>query len=152
MRVAAALVVAALVPASAQAFSAHGSVGEAYVLGAKKGQRMTLVRNGHAVACGRADRFGSKIFRSLKPGAYSVRGHRLRVLGRSSDPPRSFYAHKKLHAGLNYVKVRDGIELAMTVRLPAGKMKGRPVPDAGRVLRLPGRPRRTTCSPRSSRR
>ena len=121
MRLAAALVLAALVPASAQAFSAHGSVGEAYVLGAKKGQRLTLVRNGHAAARGRADRFGSKIFRSLKPGAYSVRGHRLRVLGQTSNPPRSFYARKKLHAGLNYVKVRDGIELAMTVRLPAGK-------------------------------
>jgi hypothetical protein len=121
VRLAAALVVTALVPASAQAFSAHGSVGEAYVLGAKKGQRLTLVRNGHAVARGRADRFGSRIFRGLKPGAYTLRGHRLRVLGQASDPPRSFFARKKLHAGLNYVKVRDGIELAMTVRLPAGK-------------------------------
>ncbi len=34
---------------------------------------------------------------------------------------RSFYRRKKLKQGLNYVKVRDGVELAMTVRLPAGK-------------------------------
>jgi uncharacterized protein len=121
VRLAAALVVAALVPSTAQAFTARGSVGEAYVLGAKKGERLTLVKHGHVVARGRADRFGSRIFRGLTPGGYAVRGHRLRVLSRSSDPPRSFYARKKLHAGLNYVKVRDGVEIAMTVRLPAGK-------------------------------
>ena len=38
-----------------------------------------------------------------------------------ANPPRSFYRRKKLKQGLNYVKVRDGVELAMTVRLPAGK-------------------------------
>jgi uncharacterized protein len=121
VRLAAALAVAALLPSTAQAFTARGSVGEAYVLGAKTGERLTLSRGGHVVARGRADRFGSKIFRALRPGAYTVRGHRLRVLSESSNPPRAFYKHTKLRAGLNYVKVRDGIELAMTVRLPAGK-------------------------------
>ena len=121
MRLALALAIAVLAPTTAQAFTARGSVGEAYVLGAKKGERLVLSRAGHVVARGRADRFGSRIFRSLRPGAYTVRGHRLRVLGTSSNPPRSFYRRTRLHAGLNYVKVRDGIELAMTVRLPAGK-------------------------------
>src|SRR4029453_3119147 len=43
------------------------------------------------------------------------------VWGAGDTPPQSFYRHKKLKQGLNYVKVRDGVELAMTVRLPAGK-------------------------------
>ena len=129
VRLAAALVVAALVPSAAQAFTARGSVGEAYVLGAKKGQRLTLSRGGHVVARGHADRLGSRIFRGLRPGSYRVRGHRLKVLSRASNPPRSFFKRKKLHAGLNYVKVRDGVEIAMTVRLPAGKtLKDGPFP------------------------
>jgi hypothetical protein len=112
---------------SAHAFSARGSVGEAYVLGAKKSERLTLVRHGRIVARGRADRFGSRIFRAVKPGGgYTVRrrhGHSraFAVLGQQSNPPRSFFKRTKLKAGLNYVKVRDGVELAMTVRLPAGK-------------------------------
>jgi hypothetical protein len=121
VRLAVALAVAVLMPSSAQAFTARGSVGEAYVLGAKKGERLTLERHGHVVVRGRADRFGSKIFRALRPGAYTVRGRRLRVLSQASNPPRSFFKQTKLRAGLNYVQVRDGIELAMTVRLPAGK-------------------------------
>ena len=119
--------VAALVPSTAQAFSARGSVGEAYVLGAKKAERLTLVRHGRVVTRGRADRFGSRIFRAIKPGGgYTVRrrhGHSraFSVLGQQSNPPRSFFKRTKLKAGLNYVKVRDGVELAMTLRLPAGK-------------------------------
>ena len=46
---------------------------------------------------------------------------RFEVLRRGDNPPRSFYSGKTLEQGLNYVKVRDGVELAMTVRLPAGK-------------------------------
>ena len=38
-----------------------------------------------------------------------------------STPPPSFYASQHLHAGLNYVKMRDGILIAATVRLPPGK-------------------------------
>ena len=91
------------------------------MLGAKKGERLTLVHQGRVVARGRADRFGSRIFRALPAGSYKVRGHRLRVLGQQSNPPRSLFKRTKLKAGLNYVKVRDGVELAMTVRLPAGK-------------------------------
>ena len=98
------------------------------MLGAKKGQRLQLLNaGGHVVGAGRADRFGSKIFRELSPGGgYRVRhGRKLsrpfRVLRAGANPPRSFYKHQKLKQGLNYVRVRDGVELAMTVRLPAGK-------------------------------
>jgi predicted acyl esterase len=113
-------------------FSARGGINHAYVLGAKKGQALRLVdARGRVVAGGRADRLGSKIFRSLSPGrGYSVRSgrgktavstRRFEVLRRGDNPPRSFYRGKTLEQGLNYVKVRDGVELAMTVRLPAGK-------------------------------
>jgi predicted acyl esterase len=116
-------------PAVAQAaFKARGSTGQAYVLGAKKGQRLQLLDSrGRVVASGKADRFGSKIFYELRPGGgYTVRHGRkvsksFRVLRAGDNPPRAFYKHQKLKQGLNYVKARDGVELAMTVRLPAGK-------------------------------
>jgi hypothetical protein len=124
-----ALLAVLLLPATAQAaFKAKGSIEQAYVLGAKKGQRLQLLdARGRVVAAGKADRFGSKIFRELKPrGGYKVRhGRKLsrafRVLRPGANPPRSFYKRKKLKQGLNYVTVRDGVEIAMTVRLPAGK-------------------------------
>ncbi len=113
-------------------FSARGGINHAYVLDAKKGQKLRLVdAGGRTVASGRADRLGSKIFRSLSPGrGYSVQSGRgkaavstrkFKVLRRGDNPPGSFYRGKKLKEGLNYVKVRDGVELAMTVRLPDGK-------------------------------
>ncbi|MEA2363418.1 MAG: uncharacterized protein QOD71_2563 [Thermoleophilaceae bacterium] len=121
------LVVAA--PGAAHAaFKARGSINQAYVLGAKKGQRLQLLDGGgHVIASGRADRFGSKIFRELRPGGgYTVKRGRkssrpFRVLRAGANPPRAFYKRQKLKQGLNYVRMRDGVELAMTVRLPAGK-------------------------------
>jgi predicted acyl esterase len=110
------------------ALKARGSIDQAYVLGAKKGKRVQLLdASGRVVAAGRTDRFGSKIFRGLRPGGgYVVRQGRkrtrpFRVLREGANPPRSFYRRIKLKQGLNYVKMRDGVELAMTVRLPAGK-------------------------------
>ena len=114
--------------ADAGAFKARGGINHAYVLGAGNGQRVELldVRE-RVLAAGRADRLGSKIFRSVRPGrGYSVRQGRkrsrpFRVLRAGANPPRSFYRRTKLEQGLNYVRMRDGVELAMTVRLPAGK-------------------------------
>jgi hypothetical protein len=114
--------------AGAATLKAHGSIKQAYVLGAKKGQRVVLRdASGRTVAAGRADRFGSKIFRDIRPGrGYSVRAGKrktraFKVLRAGENPPRSFYKHQTLKQGLNYVKMRDGVELAMTVRLPSGK-------------------------------
>ena len=63
---AAALVATLLLCATASAdasLKARGSIKQAYVLGAKKGQRLVLTNaKGRVVATGRADRFGSKIF------------------------------------------------------------------------------------------
>jgi uncharacterized protein len=114
------------------AFKARGSINQAYVLGAKRRQRLLLVdARGRTVRAGRADRLGSRIFRGLRPGrGYTVRsrlGGRVvrtrpfRVLRAGTDPRRAFYRRKELEEGLNYVRMRDGIELAMTVRLPAGR-------------------------------
>ena len=113
-------------------FTARGSVGEAYVLGARAGDRLLLVdARRRVVAAGRADSAGSKVFIDIAPGpGYTVRlpagkvvkGTRpFAVLRPGQNPAQSFYRGQKLKQGLNYVTVRDGIELAMTVRLPAGK-------------------------------
>ncbi len=113
-------------------FKARGSVGDAYVLGARSGQKLMLVnRKNRIVRKGKADRFGSKIFYSVpRRAGYTVRARngnkvlgskKFRVLDRGQNPKQSFYRGKTLHQGLNYVKMRDGVELAMTVRLPAGK-------------------------------
>jgi hypothetical protein len=116
--------------AAAAELSARGSIEQAYVLDAPPGARLDLLdRRGRTVASGRADRYGSRVFRDLAPGpGYRVRrrtgGRATRpfaVLRAEADPPRAFYARTRLREGLNAVRVRDGIELAMTVRLPAGR-------------------------------
>ncbi len=125
--VAAATLLGAAPAAHAAGMTARGSIGEIYVLGAKAKQKVTLLdRSGRTAGTGRADRFGSFIFRDLRQGAtYTVRAgsqkKRATVLKAGANPPESFYKKMKLKPGLNYVKMRDGVELAMTLRLPAGK-------------------------------
>src|SRR4051812_48853447 len=55
-------------PASA-AMTVHGSVEGAYVVGAKRGDRVAVQRAARTVRTGRADRFGAKVFIDLRPGA-----------------------------------------------------------------------------------
>ncbi|HUY86716.1 MAG TPA: CocE/NonD family hydrolase, partial [Acidimicrobiales bacterium] len=43
------------------------------------------------------------------------------VLSTTQVPPTSLYTGQTMHEGLNYIKMRDGIYLAATVRLPPGK-------------------------------
>lgn len=114
-------------------YSARGSVGDAYVTGAEPGQQLLLVnRNEKVIERGEADSFGSKIFYEVNPGpGFSVRTQvnkkkvlgtdKFKVLGLDENPDQSFYKEKTLTEGLNYVTMRDGVELAMTVRLPPGK-------------------------------
>jgi predicted acyl esterase len=131
------LVVPAATPAGASvavtSFRGHGSIDEAYVLGARPGTRLTAVNGGgRRVGSGVVDRLGSLIVRNLTPGSgfrfEEGRGSTERatptfsVLSTtSSTPPASFYSSQHLHAGLNYVRMRDGILIAATVRLPPGK-------------------------------
>lgn len=113
-------------------FQGHGSIGEAYVLGATPGVRLAVVNAaGTTVGSGGVDRLGSLIVRNLTPGtgfrfeegtgASMRRTAPFSVLSVSSTPGASFYSSQHLHAGLNYVRMRDGVLLAATVRLPPGK-------------------------------
>ena len=122
----------AAAPAASLPFLGHGSVGEAYTLGAAPGTRLTLVdQAGATVGSGVADRLGSLVVRNVPPGtgfrfeertgAGSRRTAPFAVLSTRSAPSPSFYSSQHLHAGLNYVRMRDGILLAATVRLPPGK-------------------------------
>ena len=113
-------------------FRGHGSIGEAYVVGATPNSRLAVVNAaGTTVGSGVVDQLGSLIVRNLTPGA----GFRFEegtgankratatfsVLSTASTARPSFYSSQHLHAGLNYVRTRDGILLAATVRLPPGK-------------------------------
>ena len=113
-------------------FKVRGSVDSAYAEEAAPGIKLLLVNKANGiVAQGKTDRFGSKIFYDQKStGGYrifSVKGKqvaaskRFGILKRGNNPSNSFYAGKSLQEGLNYVTMRDGTELAMTVRLPSGK-------------------------------
>lgn len=114
-------------------YKARGSVGEIYVTGAKPGTKLMLVNGKEKlVTRGDADSFGSKIFYDITPGnGYSVRSRvnkkkvegtkKVEILKPDDNPAQSFYDRIDLKPGLNYVTMRDGVELAMTVRLPAGK-------------------------------
>jgi hypothetical protein len=114
-------------------FRGHGSIDEAYVVGAHPGTHLTVVNgSGRSVGRGVVDRLGSLIVRNLTPGSgfrfEEGKGTTMKstptfsVLSTTdSTPPPSFYSSQHLHAGLNYVKMRDGILIAATVRLPPGK-------------------------------
>lgn len=113
-------------------YSAQGSVGDAYVTGASEGQQLLLV-NGkeRVVQRGEADSFGSKVFYDVKPGAgYSVRTRvnkkivqgtaKFKVLNLDENPGQDFYKKQTIKPGLNFIRMRDGVELAVTLRLPPG--------------------------------
>jgi predicted acyl esterase len=124
-------------PAGASAavapFRGHGSIDEAYVLGAPPRARLTIVDGaGRRVGSGVVDGLGGLIVRNLRPGPgfrfEEGTGAEMRATApftvlstTDSTPPASFYGSQHLHPGLNYVKMRDGILIAATVRLPPGK-------------------------------
>lgn len=135
---------ASAIPASASAatapvastatatFTGHGSLGQAYELGAAPGTQLSLVDSkGRVAGTGVADQLGSLIIRDVRPGpGYTFRESTgpseqdsapFRVLGVKDIPPQSFYDQQSLHEGLNYITMRDGVKLAATVRLPPGK-------------------------------
>jgi len=112
-------------------FRAAGSVGDAYVTGAAENDLLILVNaDDRIVATGKADSYGSKIFYEKKPASgYTVRLKKngkvfgtkaFSILKPGANPPQSFYQKTSLQPGLNFVKMRDGIELAMTVKIPSG--------------------------------
>ncbi len=121
-------------PASATnspySYSAHGGVLLAYVTGADIGTTVTFTNSiTHHATSGSADALGSFLARGLSSGTYSaasiVHGHAttstIHVLSTASTPPSTFSVAQSMHAGLNYITMRDGVKLAATVRLPPGK-------------------------------
>jgi predicted acyl esterase len=113
-------------------FEGHGSVEQAYVSGAEPGLALVVADgSGRQVGSGTTDEAGSLIVRDLPPGegytfrsvdAATVTGtDEFAVLGIEDVPEQAFYDDQELTAGYNYLTMRDGIEVAATVRLPQGK-------------------------------
>ncbi len=112
-------------------FKTGGSINEVWITDAAQGDDLLLVsKSGKVLQHGAADSLGSKIFHDVTAGkGYTVRlsksgkvygSSSIEVLKPGQNPKSSWYSQFHLHAGLNYVKMRDGVELAMTVRLPFG--------------------------------
>jgi predicted acyl esterase len=118
--------------APAGSLHGNGSVDEAWLTGAGPGDLIALLRHGSAAPGSAnpaaADSLGSLIVRNLRPGAgYAWRddttgqkSQPFAVLAPGANPPTSsqLYTGQPMHDGLNYITMRDGIELAATVRYP----------------------------------
>ena len=136
-------------PTAVAPFHGHGSIGQAYVAGAAPGMSLVLAdASDHQVGRGTTDALGSLVVRNVAPGTgYTFRvtigGKRaatapFRVLAPADTPSAAFYASQHLHAGLNYLTMRDGVRLAATVRLPLGAtMADAPFPT---VMEISGYP------------
>ena len=112
-----------------------GSVEEAWLTGAHPGDQITLMQHGRAVANpanpGVAGSLGALIIRDLQPGpgywwldaTTGQKSSSFAVLapGDNPAPDSSLYTDQPMHQGLNYITMRDGIELAATVRYPYGE-------------------------------
>lgn len=111
-------------------FVVGGSVRELWVTDAEVGSELSLVDgDDELVETKTVDELGSVIFRYVEPGeGYTVRAvegddvfgsDEVTVTSEDDVPAEELY-DQELKEGLNYVRVRDGVELAMTVRLPPG--------------------------------
>ena len=112
----------------------NGSVDEAWLTGAVPGDSVTLLQAGSPVAVagnpGTADTLGSLIIRNLAPGdgfqwddtTQGTETGTFSVLAPGADPAAdsALYTTQPMQAGLNYITMRDGIQLAATVRYPYG--------------------------------
>jgi len=122
----------------------NGSVDEAWLTGGAPGDSITLLQNGASVVNpanpGTADSLGSFIIRDLTPGkGYSwddtssgQKTATFSVLAPGENPANgsALYNDQPMHQGLNYITMRDGIQLAATVRYPFGRTcsAGEPCP------------------------
>jgi uncharacterized protein len=110
------------------AFTVRGSVEQIDVTGATPGARLSVLRDGRFVADGRVGSLGGLVVRNLAPG------HRYRVTGaggaespsvtvlpdQSAPPTTASYNQQITRSGYGYLTTRDGTQLAIDVRLPAG--------------------------------
>lgn len=109
-------------------FKVLAGIEQIYVVGAKEGDRFEVSAPDAPTVSGVADRLGSLVIRELRQGwTYTVTNvtagvsTTARVLVATENPPQSFYAATKLHEGMNYIPMRDGITLAAVVRPPLGQ-------------------------------
>jgi hypothetical protein len=117
-----------LLPATAAAFSAHGSVEQVYATGLEAGAQVSLYdAGGQEVASKPADQLGGVLFRKVAPGSgYTVglsgggpRSDPLQVLTTQSAPPStSIYEQPIPDHGYGYLTTRDGTKLAIDVHPP----------------------------------
>jgi uncharacterized protein len=121
---------------AAARYTAHGSVEQVYVTGARTGAPLRLInRLGVKVSSQPADSLGGALFRNVAPG----RGYRvlqsagpgtaqsgpLTVLPDRSAPPSTRIYNQKLPAGgYGYLTTRDGTKLAIDVRMPGPASRG----------------------------
>jgi hypothetical protein len=110
----------------------RGSIDEAWLTGASPGDHITLMQHRAAVVNqanpGTADSLGSLIIRDLTPGpgyrwvdnttGQQTSSFSVLKPGRNPKTDSSLYTGQPLHQGLNYITMRDGIQLAATVRYP----------------------------------
>ncbi|HZU39527.1 MAG TPA: CocE/NonD family hydrolase [Solirubrobacteraceae bacterium] len=137
------LLALALLAAGAQtalAFSAHGSVEQVYATGLSVNGHIAapvalLDRHGQVLARKSPDELGGVLFRNVAPGhGYRVRqgtqvSPRLTVLpDRSAPPSTALYRQAIPTSGYGYLTVRDGVKLAIDVRLPLGASGPGPYP------------------------
>jgi uncharacterized protein len=129
-------------PSAATALTGNGSVDEAWLTGANPGDQITLMHHGSAVAVsgnpGTADSLGSLIIRNLHRGfdyywrdtTTDQRTTSFQVLAPGQNPAvdSALYTDQPMQEGLNYITMRDGIQLAATVRFPYGETCSATVP------------------------
>ncbi len=113
----------------------NGSVDEAWLTGAHPGDRILLMHHGWPVANpsnpNSAGSLGSLVVRNLQPGpgyrwldvTTDQKSPSFAVLAPGANPPTDapLYTGQPMHEGLNYITMRDGIQLAATVRYPYGQ-------------------------------
>jgi uncharacterized protein len=124
------LAVSLVTAATASAFTAEGSVEQAYATGLAAGTQVSLLRsNGETVSSQTADSLGGVLFRKVAPG----KKYRMRLgttMGEESGPitvhtqaskPWNHSASKQSipSSGYGYLTVRDGIQLAIDVHPPS---------------------------------
>jgi predicted acyl esterase len=128
------LAIALVCVADASALSAHGSVEQVQVTGARAGATLKLVdRRGQRVQAHRATKLGAFVFRQVSPGTgYRVvttgrhpkRSRKVTVLSTRSAPPSTKLYGQTLRDGYGYLTTRDGTKLAINVHLPGPADQG----------------------------
>jgi uncharacterized protein len=119
--------------ATAAPFAAHGSVGQVYLVAAPKAAAMLLLdADDGLVTRATTDAQGSLIFRDVPVGTgYRVAsGDRANVTAPvavtawDAAPAASTYTNQQIGDGYGYVTMRDGVQLAVTVKFPGPVDKG----------------------------